>query len=251
MKKIELSQGVIQYTFEPVDDKKYGNNVIVIISGDKAIIIDTGYTGQTESIKEDLENGKISIDGVVISHFHEEHIQGLKKLQGVTVYGSSYYQQTLNHWAPSEDQKYYEPTVKVDKNRKIIFGEQILELIHNPGHSICTLLIKINETYLYIADELMYATNGDPILPSVTKNNIINHYVSVHNLTKYNKYIFIPGHGEPIWDKHRIINDTKNVCRYLCEVLSHDDEISVDEAIKDCTCNFLHKDWHENVYKEY
>ncbi len=250
MKRKELSQGVIQYIFEPIEDKKYGNNVIAIINGDKSIIIDTGYADQTEEVIKDLEASGIAIEGVIISHFHEEHIQGLKKLQGITIYGSSYYQPTLNQWVPTQEQKYYIPTVLIDKNRKIIYGNQVLELIHNPGHSICTLLIKINEKYLYIADELMYAPNGEPILPIVSKHDIINHYVSVHSLTKYNQYIFIPGHGEAIDDMHRIIRDTKNVCHYLCEILSNDAEIPVEQAIKDCTCDFLHKDYHANVYKD-
>ncbi len=228
MKKIELSQGVIQYIFEPIEDKKYGNNVIAIISGDKAFVIDTGYTNQTEEVENDLKDTGISIESVIISHFHEGHIQGLRKLRGVTVYGSSYYHQTLNQWLPTEEQRYYIPTINVDKNLKIKFGEHTIELIHNPGHSLCTLLIKINEQYLYIADELIYAPDGEPILPSVTRDNIINHYVSVHNLVKYNKYAFIPGHGATIRDSQQIVRDTKNVCHYLCEIISHDDEITVE-----------------------
>ncbi|MDF2905687.1 MAG: hypothetical protein K0R34_1008 [Herbinix sp.] len=250
MKKTELSQGVFQYTFEPIDNKKYGNNVIAIISNEKAMIIDTGYAHQTEEVIADLKVFSISIDCVAISHFHEEHIQGLKNLKDVTIYGSSYYQQTLNQWCPKVDQKNYIPTIGIDKNRKIKFGEHVLELIHNPGHTLCTLLIKINEKYLYIADELMYAPDGERILPSVTKNDIINHYVSVHNLTKYNQYIFIPGHGDVIRNLRQIVRDSKNVCRYLCEILKNDDIITVDQATKGCTCKFLHTDWHENVYKE-
>ena len=248
MKRTEISQGVNQYTFEPSGNRRYGNNVIAVICNDKAILIDTGYGNQTEEIVTDLSNTGISIEGVILSHYHEGHIQGLKKLFGVTVYGSSYYQQTLDRWLPTEEQKYYIPTVGIDKNHKIIFGEHVLELIHNPGHSICTLFIKINEKYLYIADELMYSPNGEMILPSVTKKDIINHYVSVHNLPKYNQYIFIPGHGELIDEAHQIARDTKNACQYLCEILSHDEEITVDQATKNCTCNFLHKDRHENIY---
>lgn len=249
MKKTELSKGIIQYIFEPREAVKYGNNVIAIISGDKAIIIDTGFDFQTEEVRKDLEELGVSIEGVIISHFHENHIHGLKKLLGVAVYGSGYYQQTLDQWLPMEEQKFYLPTIKIDKNLKIIHGDHILELIHNPGHSLCTLLIKINEKYLYIADEMMYAKTGEPVLPRITKNEIINHYVSVHNLVKLNRYIFIPGHGEAIYDPHKIVSDAKNVCHYLCEILSHDEEITFDQATRNCTCKFVHSEWHENLYK--
>ncbi len=249
MKKTELSKGVIQYTFEPIEDKKYGNNVIAILNGDKAFIIDTGYSNQTEKVESDLGNAGISIEGVIVSHYHMGHIHGLRMLTGVSVYGSSYYQVTLNQWMPLEEQKYYIPTVKIDKNQKIVFGEHVLELIHNPGHSLCTLLVKIDEQFLYIADELIYAPEGQQVLPRVTKNDIINHYVSVHSLERYSRYVIIPGHGVAIRDPQQIVRDTKNVCHYLCEILSHDDEITVDEAMKNCRPQFLHPEWHENVYK--
>jgi glyoxylase-like metal-dependent hydrolase (beta-lactamase superfamily II) len=249
MRKTELSQGVIQYIFEPVEGKHYGNNVIVVISDDKAIMIDTGYVSQTEEVIKDLEEAGIAIDSVILSHFHEGHIQGLIKLSGVRVYGSSYYQETLKQWLPIEEQSCYIPTDSIEKSHKIIFGDHIIELLHNPGHTLCTLLIKIDERFLYIADELIYSPKGEPILPYVTKNDIINHYISVHGLTKYNQYIIIPGHGETIRDSGQIIRDIKNVCHYLCEILSHDEEITVDQATKNCGCDFLHKEWHEKVYK--
>jgi glyoxylase-like metal-dependent hydrolase (beta-lactamase superfamily II) len=249
MKKKELSDGIIQYLFEPMDKVKYGNNVTAIISGNKAMIIDTGFDFQIEEVTKDLEEIGVSIEGVIISHFHENHIQGLKKLSGAITYGSSYYQQTLDQWLPMEEQKFFVPTIKIDKNRKIIFGEHVLELLHNPGHSICTLLIKINERYLYIADEMMYAATGELLLPRVKKNDTINHYVSVHSLMKQSQYIFIPGHGEAIYDQQRIVSDAKNVCHYLCEILSHDEEITVEQATHECTCKFVHTEWHENVYK--
>ncbi|MBP1754993.1 MAG: hypothetical protein H6Q59_1391 [Firmicutes bacterium] len=249
MEKIELSVGIIQYKFDPVEDVLYGNNVIAILSGDKAILIDTGYDFQTEEVRKDLIESGISIEEVIVSNFQKEHVQGMKLLGGITIYGSQYYQPALNQWASAEEQNYYEPTIKIDKSRKIIFGDQVLELIHNPGQSICTLLIKINEKYLYIADELMYATTGEPLLPRVTKHSIINYYVSVHNLAKLSNYIFLPGHGDVIFEQHKIIADTKNVCYYLCEILSHDEEITVEQATKNCKCTFLHTGWHENVYK--
>lgn len=249
MKKIELSEGILQYIFDPVEHTLYGNNVIAILNDDKAMIIDTGFVFQTEEVITDLSKSGISIDGVIISHFHEENIQGLKKLTGVTIYGSSYYQQTLKEWLRAEEQTGYAPTIKVDKNLKIIFGKHTIELIHNPGHSICTLFIKVDDKFLYVADELMYSVNGEPLLPCVTKKDIINHYVSAHNLTKLCNYIFIPAHGNVIAEPHKIIADAKNVCHYLCEILSHDEEITVEQATKNCTCTYLHTEWHENIYK--
>jgi glyoxylase-like metal-dependent hydrolase (beta-lactamase superfamily II) len=248
MKKIELAQGIIKYVFEPRFQQHFGNNVIALIDEDKALLIDTGLEDQTKEVITDLKKSNITVDKVVISHFHRSHMQGLKILQGIAIYGNVHYKQTLDMWIPKEEHQYYTPNILVEKNLTIKFGTHKIELIQNPGHSLCTLLVKINDEFVYIADELIFGITGEPVLPRITKNDIINHYISVHNLNKYSQYIFIPGHGE-IVDQSNITNEIQNVCRYLCEILSNDDKISVEEATQKCSCSFLHQEWHENVYK--
>ncbi len=248
MKKLELSQGIIQYVFEPKSQQFIGNNIIALIHDDKALLIDTGFEYQTEEVIEDLKKSNIFIERVIISHFHNSHMQGLKILPEITVYGSGHYKQTLDLWIPQEEQKYYTPTVLVEKSLTVKFGKHTIEMLQNPGHSLCTLLIKINDEFIYIADELIFSNTGEPILPRIKKNDVVNQYISVHNLKKYSTYTFIPGHGAIINEQSLIEEEIKNVCRYLCEILSNDDKITVEEATKDCTCNFLNKEWHDNLY---
>ncbi|MDF2942877.1 MAG: hypothetical protein K0S01_1735 [Herbinix sp.] len=244
-----MSQGIIQYVFEPISQQYFGNNIIALINDNKAVLIDIGLEDQAKEVIKDLNESQITVEKVVISHFHKNHMQGLKILTNVTIYGSEHYKQTLDLWIPQEEHQYYTPNVLVEKNRSIKFGEHNIEMIQNPGHSLCTLLIKINNKFLYIGDELIFASTGEPILPRITKNDIINHYISIHNLNKYSQYTFIPGHGEVINSQSRIVEEIKNVCRYLCEILSNDDKISVEQATQKCTRPFLHKEWHDNIYK--
>jgi glyoxylase-like metal-dependent hydrolase (beta-lactamase superfamily II) len=249
MKKIELSRGIIQYIFEAKAQQYYGKNIIALINEDKALLIDTGLEDQTEEVVKDLKESNITIEKVIISHFHNNHMQGLKILPDVTVYGSSHYKQTLDLWTPPEEHQYYKPTVLIDKRLVLKFGNHNIEMLQNPGHSLCTILVKINDEFLYIADELIFSNTGEPILPRVTKSDIINHYISAHNLIKCSQYTFIPSHGMVISDPNNIVEETKNVCRYLCEILSNDDKITVEEATKNCSCTFLHKEWHEDLYQ--
>jgi glyoxylase-like metal-dependent hydrolase (beta-lactamase superfamily II) len=249
MKKIELSQGIIQYLFEPVPGQCYSNNIVALLNEDKAILIDTGYEYQALKVAEDLKDNNIIIEKVIISHFHRGHVGGLKVLSGVDVYGSSQYNQTLSLWTTPEDIEYYTPTLLVDKNLKIRFGTHEIELIQNPGHTLCTILIKINNQYLHIADELTFTNTGESILPRITKNDVINSYISVHNLKRYSNYTLIPGHGNAINNPDLVDDKVRNVCHYLCEILSHDDYITFEEATQKCTCTFYHDGWHDNVYK--
>ena len=66
---------------------------------------------------------------------------------------------------------------------------------------------------------------------------------------KYVNDMVIPGHGTPITDSAKLEADIRNVCHYLCEILSNDTKITVEQATKKCKCDFLHKEWHDNVYQ--
>jgi glyoxylase-like metal-dependent hydrolase (beta-lactamase superfamily II) len=250
MEKQELFQGMIQYSFDPKPDQHFGNNIIALINNKQALLIDTGYEQQAKEVMDDLNKMGIRIEKVIISHFHEDHMQGLKSLPGVTVYGSCHYIKTLNLWTAKEEQIHYTPTILVHKNMAIDFGPFHIIMNENPGHSLCTMLININDEFLYVADEMMFSASGTPILPCITRNDIINSYVSVHNLRKYSHLAMIPGHGRLISDKECIESMIKNICLYFCEILSHDDRLSYEQATKWCTCDFLHKEYHENLYQE-
>ena len=47
------------------------------------------------------------IEKIIITHFHDDHMQGLKVLPKVEVYGSMDYKTTLELWTESREQKYF------------------------------------------------------------------------------------------------------------------------------------------------
>lgn len=249
MVKVQLDRGIYQFIFEPVANFRYGNNIIAILRGKKALLIDTGYEFQVQQVIEELNKEEVSVEGVILSHYHQGHIQGLRSLQGVTVYGSSYYQQTLEQWCPVEEMNYYTPTILIERMKRIRYGSHILEIISNPGQTICTLMIRIDNNFLYIADEVIYSAEGDLVLPRVTKDNIINLYVSANSLGKFSKATIIPAHGLSITDPTKIEQDIRDICLYLCEILSHEEELSVEQATSKCACCFLHTERHQNAYR--
>ena len=248
MIKKELSTGIIEYVFPPKQGQHFGNRIIALINQDKAILIDTGYEHQAMEVVKDLSVNQLTIEKVIITHFHDDHMEGLKVLNGITLYGSSYFQNTLDRWTSKEDQKYFIPTILVDDSIKIQFGEHEVEMISFPGHSICTILVKINDEYIHVADELMFSNNGEPLLPCITQEDVIRQFKSVNKLIEYINYNFIFGHGDNIKDKNQIINAIENTIVYLKKILNNNN-ISFEEATKECTCTFLHKEWHDNVYK--
>ena len=249
MIKKELASGIVQYIFEPKENQHYGNSITALINEDKVILIDVGYEHQALEVIKDLKANDLQIEKIIISHFHDDHMQGLKVLPDICVYGSNYYQNTLDKWTPKEEHKYFTPTVLVKESLKLQFGRHEVEMMGFPGHSICTILVKINDEYIHIADELMFSNNGEPLLPSISKKDVKRHIQSVNKLREYVNYIFLLAHGDSLRDKDKIQNAIENASLYLNKIDSNSDKISFEEATKECTCTFLHKEWHEYVYK--
>ena len=94
MIKKELSAGIILYMFPPTTSK-FGFNIVAVIDGDKAVLIDAAYENQAQQVLEDLAASGITIDKIIISHFHADHLFGINALPDVPIYGGSRYEETL------------------------------------------------------------------------------------------------------------------------------------------------------------
>jgi len=248
MRKTEVSEGIVRYTFDPLPGKYFGNNIIAVIDQDRVLLIDTAYEFQALQVLNDIRDSRLEIAGVIISHFHDDHMQGLKVLPRVTTYGSVHYAATLEMWTDKEEHKYFTPTVTIKDDYTISFGKNELVLTPFPGHSLCTVLTKINDKYLHIADELMFSNDGKPILPSADPLCMERHVDSLNRLKAYGSYALLPGHGPELSGKEKINHEIDNRIAYFDAILRSNSRITYKEAIRNCDCEFLHGEWHEYVY---
>lgn len=249
MQKRELDSGIVKYTFDPLPGKHFGNSVTALIHDNKALLIDAAYEDQALQVLEDMIMMGCNIEKIIISHFHDDHMQGLKVLPKATVYGSIHYKYTLDMWTEREEHKYFTPQELIKEEYSINFGEHNLTLIPFPGHSLCTMLTIINGKYVHIADELMFSEDNRPLLPSAEPNCIKRHIESLNKLKSYNAYILIPGHGSEISGESKIEKEINNRIAYFSAILRNDNKISYEEAVKECDCEFVHSEWHKYVYE--
>lgn len=249
MNKIELAEGIVQYMFEPDPGKDIGYNIIAVSDGNRVILIDTAYEKQMEQALEDLRANGMEPQAVIISHFHEDHIYGLKALPKLPVYGSSEYKVTLDLYTEKEEHQYFTPAVPVDSSLTMDFGKHRLTLRPYPGHSHCGLLVMIDDSFVHIGDELIAANDGRAALPSVNYDQVREHYEALAKLQGYCKYTLIPSHGLAISGEERIREEIRNRMAYLAAILNSSERITVEEATKGCSREFLCKHWHEHIYE--
>lgn len=237
-----LTKNMSEYVFEPAQGKHFSNKILALRHGRRLFLIDTGYEGEAQEFLTLMRRRRLSVEGIVISHFHADHMSGLQVMPNVAVFGSAQYQITLNMLYSGQAE--YTPSITFEQALSVDFGKHKLKLLPHPGHSHCTVLTIINDRYIHIGDELMFATDGRPLLPLVEKAGIRRQLDALQRLKRYADYTMIPAHGPVFGGRRKVLREIENRIIYLEAVLNSKGEISFSEAVKGCDCQFLHSEWH-------
>lgn len=244
MYKSEIAPGLIRYSFDPLPGRHFSSGVYAVVSGGKALLIDAGWEREAAQIAGDLKDAGITPTGVIISHFHDDHMEGLKALYGIQFFGSADYKVTLDLWTDREEHGFYTPTTIIKETTKFSFGEHSIDLIPFPGHSACTMLTMIDGAYLHIADEMMFSPEQEPILPVAEKGCVKRHIDSLERLKSYCSYTLLPAHGQPFYGADEIERQINKRLCYLSEVIIAAGNITYDDATKN-SGGFLHGEFHK------
>jgi len=249
MNKIQLSNDVIQYMFPPRSETSLvGYNIVAVIDGDKALLIDVAFEDYAKQAMDDLSAEGITVYKIIITHFHSDHYSGLQALPNIPFLGSIRFHETFAFYKTSEEEiRKYTPTTTVDTSTTIEFGRHKLELIPAPGHSVDTLLVKINDQFLCVADELVFANSGEQTLPYLCagKSDAKIQMDALDNLEKYSHLTMIPGHG-PAFEGQKVASSIKNLRAYLKTIIETDGNVTYEDAVKNCEHPLLCSNWHNN-----
>ena len=245
VEKLRLAEEIVQYRFPAAPTKHYGFNITALLdlSNRRTLLIDTAYEEQAAAVYADLTRCGFALAGVIVSHFHPDHVSGLKALPDCTVYGSERYEESLCEYAEDERCAFM-PTYAVCDGMKLSFGSFELSFRLAPGHAPCSMHTVIGERFVHVADDIMTSNDGQAILPWAPYEDVRDLIESLQALERLPPRTLLLSHGIALSDPASIRDAVSNRVRYLQAVLSGHGRVSFDTAVAGCTCRFLHEEWH-------
>jgi glyoxylase-like metal-dependent hydrolase (beta-lactamase superfamily II) len=245
MLKKKIADGITRYQFPPHEGKHFGFNLYALLddAAGQALLIDTGYQEHAAAVLGDLTQQGYALTTVVISHFHPDHILGLRALPPVEIVGSPRYGETLREYGPREEWSPFVPTCTPGEGGRIDFGRFILQFQLAPGHAPCSQYTLISEEFIHVADNIMTSNTGQDILPWAEFSLVSDHIASLELLREHARRTLLPSHGVEISDASTAIAAIENRIRYFQAILDGDARIPFDQATAGCSCAFLHPEW--------
>jgi glyoxylase-like metal-dependent hydrolase (beta-lactamase superfamily II) len=250
MQILRLADGLLCYQFPPRPGRRFGFNIHVLVDGGRALWIDAGFEDHAAAVHAELLSRGVRTEGLIVSHFHDDHLFGLRSLPAVRIHGSGRYHETFERYPPEpRERELFQPDVLLTEDTDLRFGDFQLRFLVMPGHAACNVYTLINEAWLHVGDDLMFTNEGDPLLPSVEGDRLGDHIASLERLRHFDGRTFLPAHGKPLKGALGIGIALDDRLAYLRAVqAAWPARIPVQQATATCSCAFLHTDWHEDLY---
>jgi len=167
---------------------------------DSAIVIDAG--GDHEEILNTLKKHNLTLQFLINTHAHFDHVGGVRPLQDLTGAKFLLHREDiplLNYLNDQTDAFGLPPIPipKVDRplvdNEEMLIGDEVLRVIHTPGHSPGSVCFLINDA-VFVGDTLFAGSIGRTDLYGGSYEKIISS-IKTRLFTLEDHVIVYPGHG--------------------------------------------------------
>ncbi|MCF0242812.1 MAG: MBL fold metallo-hydrolase [Treponema sp.] len=156
--------------------------LVVNESKKEAIIVDPGQV--TDTLIEQIESAPYHLAGILITHNHGSHKNGLKTLQKI------YSPKILAaDWEVAKDK-----TTVITGDGRIRIGGMLVHYMAVPGHTSDSVVYKIGNI-MFTGDVLLAGTIGNT--PSSYSRFILKSNIEKKILSQNEDTILMPGHGPP------------------------------------------------------
>ena len=174
-----------------------GTNCYVISdSSNKAVLIDPG--ADARSIIEFLSKNNLSLEAILITHTHFDHVGGLKKVAEKT--GAVIYMR-----ADEVNREYFTLSRDINDSDKITVGEMTFKIIATPGHTPDGMSF-LAEDCLFSGDTLFYNNIGRYDLPGGDISVLTDSLKKIRDLPFEDLKIF-PGHMQQTTLQHERLHN--------------------------------------------
>lgn len=183
----------------------YDSN-IYFIKAEKPIIIDTGTGAHHREVMKKLEDiiSPKKVDTIVLTHRHFDHTGGAENLQSTldaeiliheTAADALRQGDSVTTAAKAFGKSFPKLEVKAIKEGDVLdLGNVKLEVLHTPGHSICSIALYDKNTKTLFPGDTVYCDGGIGRwdLPTGNYEALV---ASIRRLSKMEVKTLYPGHG--------------------------------------------------------
>jgi len=188
----------------PVTSYQQNCSLLVCEKTGKAALIDPG--GDVEVLCAEIKQQNVSLELIILTHGHLDHVGGtaeLAALFAVPIIGPHHDDEFLITAIPSQCQRFgfapvktFAPTRWLKHGDTVQFGEQVLEVLHCPGHTPGHIVLFHRPLQLaFVGDVLFKNSIGRTDLPRGNHHQLIAS-IKQHLWGLGEEVTFIPGHGE-------------------------------------------------------
>ncbi|XP_050530713.1 endoribonuclease LACTB2 [Daktulosphaira vitifoliae] len=180
-----------------------GSNTYIVGTGHSRILIDSGEPNIPEyikNLKETMEKYKFKIEHIIVSHWHEDHIGGVKNILDMISNKNECKVWKLH--PENEKLREYNFPINFMKDHQEFHTEgATLKIYHTPGHTTDHVVIFLDEEKaLFSADCVL--GEGTTIF-----ENLEDYMKSLNLILQLNPAVIFPGHGSVIQNPIRHVNN--------------------------------------------
>ena len=183
-----------------VCEGSWASNCYALISGGHALVIDP--SASAKSILEAIERENATLDGILLTHGHFDHILSLDLLRDKTGAPAYIHREDAIMLTDGKKNGFYElfnreriyraAEIMMNDGDRISLGDEMLTVYHTPGHthgSVCFL----SDGIIFSGDTIFAETYGRCDL---WNGDIEKMRTSLHKLSMLNPALTLyPGHG--------------------------------------------------------
>lgn len=221
--------------------KLFQMNSGIFISEGQALLIDPGmFPDEVAAIKSFVEKQGATVQAIVLTHSHWDHVLGPQWFPGVKVIAQALYPETVrseqadiletvNGWMIKNNLQSEQPfSIPVpdetfDDTTTLQLGKLSFQLTHAPGHAPDQLTVYEPDSHtLWAADML------SDIEPPIPGQSIVAYRKTLEAISPMNIKALVPGHGMPAIDVLEIRDRIEDDMAYLKKL-----QTTVESAIED------------------